>query len=131
MTLTSSPPSRRALRQQSIAVLPPPSTSTRLPTFVTWPKYTDASLSMPTWIFAFASRSEEHTSELQSHSDLHSFPTRRSSDLVAAAQHQHAPADLRDVAEIHRRQPFDADVDLCLRLLAARNVQVASARRAA
>src|SRR5262252_6978031 len=27
------------------------------------------------------SRSEEHTSELQSHSDLHSFPTRRSSDL--------------------------------------------------
>src|SRR5215211_4435900 len=29
-------------------------------------------------------RSEEHTSELQSHSDLHSFPTRRSSDLVLA-----------------------------------------------
>src|SRR5882672_2971350 len=28
-----------------------------------------------------AVRSEEHTSELQSHSDLHSFPTRRSSDL--------------------------------------------------
>src|SRR5476649_572209 len=27
------------------------------------------------------SRSEEHTSELQSHRDLHSFPTRRSSDL--------------------------------------------------
>src|ERR687886_189991 len=26
-------------------------------------------------------RSEEHTSELQLHSDLHSFPTRRSSDL--------------------------------------------------
>src|SRR5437588_206638 len=26
-------------------------------------------------------RSEEHTSELQSHSDLYSFPTRRSSDL--------------------------------------------------
>src|SRR5476649_2557943 len=30
-------------------------------------------------------RSEEHTSELQSHRDLHSFPTRRSSDLVADA----------------------------------------------
>src|SRR5215211_6245519 len=29
----------------------------------------------------FLGRSEEHTSELQSHSDLHSFPTRRSSDL--------------------------------------------------
>src|SRR5476649_2926305 len=32
----------------------------------------------------FDVRSEEHTSELQSHSDLHSFPTRRSSDLVLA-----------------------------------------------
>src|SRR5476649_2022552 len=31
----------------------------------------------------FAARSEEHTSELQSHRDLHSFPTRRSSDLSA------------------------------------------------
>src|SRR5476649_999275 len=30
-------------------------------------------------------RSEEHTSELQSHRDLHSFPTRRSSDLEPAA----------------------------------------------
>src|ERR671932_448446 len=29
----------------------------------------------------FPNRSEEHTSELQSHRDLHSFPTRRSSDL--------------------------------------------------
>src|SRR5476649_1570199 len=35
------------------------------------------------------SRSEEHTSELQSHRDLHSFPTRRSSDLV----HVHVPVD--------------------------------------
>src|SRR5476649_2437083 len=38
-------------------------------------------------IFALAAapdqaRSEEHTSELQSHRDLHSFPTRRSSDLL-------------------------------------------------
>src|SRR5262252_869394 len=31
----------------------------------------------------YPARSEEHTSELQSHRDLHSFPTRRSSDLVA------------------------------------------------
>src|SRR5262252_2685725 len=30
---------------------------------------------------AASARSEEHTSELQSHRDLHSFPTRRSSDL--------------------------------------------------
>src|SRR5882672_3228779 len=33
-----------------------------------------------------AYRSEEHTSELQSHSDLHSFPTRRSSDLIDDAE---------------------------------------------
>src|SRR5215204_4168927 len=32
------------------------------------------------------SRSEEHTSELQSHRDLHSFPTRRSSDLDTASE---------------------------------------------
>src|SRR5476649_2477282 len=32
---------------------------------------------------AHEGRSEEHTSELQSHRDLHSFPTRRSSDLTA------------------------------------------------
>src|SRR5476649_956442 len=31
-------------------------------------------------------RSEEHTSELQSHRDLHSFPTRRSSDLQDMGQ---------------------------------------------
>src|SRR5476649_2130555 len=31
---------------------------------------------------SISERSEEHTSELQSHSDLHSFPTRRSSDLA-------------------------------------------------
>src|SRR5882672_6571980 len=34
-----------------------------------------------------AHRSEEHTSELQSHSDLHSFPTRRSSDLQNMVEH--------------------------------------------
>src|SRR5476649_1367530 len=34
---------------------------------------------------ATITRSEEHTSELQSHSDLHSFPTRRSSDLICPA----------------------------------------------
>src|SRR5882672_1143707 len=33
-------------------------------------------------------RSEEHTSELQSHSDLHSFPTRRSSDLSPSVWHR-------------------------------------------
>src|SRR6476646_6900311 len=38
--------------------------------------------------WAAASRSEEHTSELQSHSDLHSFPTRRSSDLWPSGLHR-------------------------------------------
>src|SRR4030095_17018328 len=33
--------------------------------------------------FLVGTRSEEHTSALQSHRDLHSFPTRRSSDLLA------------------------------------------------
>src|SRR5882672_10740977 len=32
-------------------------------------------------------RSEEHTSELQSHRDLHSFPTRRSSDSAVRDNH--------------------------------------------
>src|SRR5919205_1250449 len=50
-------------------------------------------------------RSEEHTSELQSHSDLHSFPTRRSSDLQAVRRVRsrlflprcgRRPGDLRD-----------------------------------
>src|SRR5215204_5583765 len=39
-------------------------------------------------------RSEEHTSELQSHSDLHSFPTRRSSDpdgLLVGERQRQAP----------------------------------------
>src|SRR5215211_1128792 len=36
--------------------------------------------SQGTGVIAGGSRSEEHTSELQSHRDLHSFPTRRSSD---------------------------------------------------
>src|ERR671917_607783 len=42
--------------------------------------------------FTIFVRSEEHTSELQSHRDLHSFPTRRSSDLGE-------PFDLHDLEE--------------------------------
>ena len=70
ITFTSSPPRRCDVRQQSIAVLPPPSTITRLPIFV-------------------------------------------------------------DVAEGHRRQPVDADVDVRRRFLAAGDIEVAPARRAA
>ena len=47
ITLTSSPPMRFEVRQQSMAVLPPPSTMTRLPILVVWPKDTEDSQSMP------------------------------------------------------------------------------------
>ncbi len=47
ITLTSLPPRRLELRQQSIAVLPPPRTMTRLPIEVRWPNETDDSQSMP------------------------------------------------------------------------------------
>src|ERR687885_359307 len=57
-------------------------------------------------------RSEEHTSELQSHRDLHSFPTRRSSDLAARprrgprARRPHAvPAPLLHAHRARRRLP--------------------------
>src|SRR5262249_45277477 len=49
---------------------------------------------------------------------------------VAAAQHDHALADRRDVAEGHRRQPVDADVDVRRGLLAAGDLQVAAPWRA-
>src|SRR5215204_2963980 len=46
---------------------------------------------------AAVARSEEHTSELQSHRDLHSFPTRRSSDLAEArAEHSQLLEALRE-----------------------------------
>jgi len=52
MTLMSLPPRRRAVRQQSIAVLPTPMMSTRSSIAVTWPKATDSSQSMPMWILS-------------------------------------------------------------------------------
>src|SRR5919202_101258 len=42
------------------------------------------------WYDLSTNRSEEHTSELQSHRDLHSFPTRRSSDLIKS-EHDMGP----------------------------------------
>src|SRR5476649_2529139 len=46
-------------------------------------------------------RSEEHTSELQSHRDLHSFPTRRSSDLC-----------LESVVHVDRANPLAVELDV-------------------
>src|SRR5476649_2213530 len=42
-------------------------------------------------------RSEEHTSELQSHSDLHSFPTRRSSDLCMAGRRRSSRGSSKNI----------------------------------
>ena len=56
MTLTSVAPSRLAERQQSIAVLPTPMMSTRLPTLSTWPKWIDSSHSMPMKIWSVSWR---------------------------------------------------------------------------
>src|ERR687893_742121 len=42
-------------------------------------------------------RSEEHTSALQSHRDLHSFPTRRSSDLASSSTISSRSPRWRDV----------------------------------
>ena len=52
VTFTSMPPSRSAVRQQSMAVLPPPITTTRLPTVCTCSKATEVSQSMPMWMLA-------------------------------------------------------------------------------
>ena len=67
---------------------------------------------------------------------LTSVPPRRSGAAavvhrrVAAAEHDDALSDLRDVAERDRRQPVDADVDVRGGFRAPGNRQVASARRA-
>src|SRR5215218_6516609 len=52
-------------------------------------------------------RSEEHTSELQSHRDLHSFPTRRSSDLEPEATRD----GLHDAPPAHDQLPQGVLVD--------------------
>src|SRR5215211_6249944 len=53
-------------------------------------------------------RSEEHTSELQSHRDLHSFPTRRSSDLNLAPGDERLTR-LRAVHDVRRDEQRDKD----------------------
>src|SRR5882672_8910695 len=63
-----------------------------------------------TWI----ERSEEHTSELQSHSDLHSFPTRRSSDLLRGGYDRRGQRQHRSAVRRHRGSPFGAGPDLDL-----------------
>src|SRR6202022_3748415 len=49
---------------------------------------------------------------------------------VAAAEHDHALADLADMLERHAGEPVDADVNIFGRFLAAGNLELAAARRA-
>src|SRR5476649_2073656 len=62
----------------------------------------------------YNTRSEEHTSELQSHRDLHSFPTRRSSDLHEQRDRGVRPRavarQLADPVPGRRRRSVRADV---------------------
>ena len=64
ITFTSVAPTRSAMRQQSIAVLPTPMISTRSPIFSTCPKCTDSSQSMPMWMFAVPPRGPGASSSL-------------------------------------------------------------------
>src|SRR5215211_5869057 len=83
----------------------------------------------------WCTRSEEHTSELQSHSDLHSFPTRRSSDLEPLGHVELADAHLLDPAVapdprdllalaygavVHAAEGEPADVWVCVEIRDAR-----------
>ncbi len=81
-------------------------------------------------------RARLHLLEARAHDHLHVLAAqaaRRAAAIhrgVAPAQHDHALADLRDVAERHRREPVDADVDIGRGLFPSRDVEVAPARRA-
>src|SRR5690606_15569995 len=77
-----------------------------------------------------------HLVEARAHQHLDvdaTEPARRTAAVhrgIAAAEHQHAPADLRDVAEVDVGQPVEADVDVGRALPPPRQVEVAPARRA-
>ncbi len=80
---------------------------------------------------AFISSKPERTIDLDV---LAAEPARGAAAIhrgVAAAEHDDALADLVDVAERDAGQPVDADMDVLGRFLAAGNVEIAAARRAA
>src|SRR5262249_49360891 len=78
-----------------------------------------------------------HLFEARAHDHLNVLaaePARRAAAIhsgVAAAQHDHTLTDAVDMAERDARQPIDADVDVLGSFLAAGNVKIAPARRAA
>src|SRR5262249_863699 len=85
----------------------------------------------------FLPRARLHLVEARPHSDFYIIPSKAPRGAaavhrgVAAAEHDDALADPAGVAERHRREPVDADVDVLRGLLAAGDVEVAAARRAA
>ena len=74
-----------------------------------------------------------HLLEARAHDDFHVLAADALGSAaavhggVAAAQDDHALADLGGVAEGHRREPVDADVDVLRPLLPPGNIQISSA----
>ena len=87
-------------------------------------------------VFLFPGR-RFHLFEAGAHDHFHVFaaePARGAAAVhggVAAAEHDDPFADAVDVTEGDARQPVDADMDILGRFLAAGNVEIAAARRAA
>ena len=80
---------------------------------------------------AFISSNPDRTMTFTSSPPSRREDRQQSMAVFAAAQHDHALADLVDVAERHRGQPVDADMDIGGGLVPAGDRQVAPARRAA
>src|SRR5260370_1352309 len=84
----------------------------------------------------FFPRGRFHFREARAHDDLHVLAAETAGGAaavhrgVAAAEHDHALADLGDVAERDAGEPVDADMDVGGGLLAAADLEIAPARRA-
>src|SRR6266566_3018585 len=87
-------------------------------------------------VFLFPGR-RLHFLEARAHHDLDVIaaePARRAAAIhrgVSAAEHDHAAADLVSVSEGDAGEPIDADMDMGAGFLAAGELELAPARRAA
>jgi hypothetical protein len=113
MTFTSSPPRRREVRQQSMAVLPPPSTMTRLPILSMCSNETLESQSMPIWMLAPASfcpgkpRSRPRGAPVPTNTASQPWPALLS--VNPRACRNASPARSEDVVRLLRRSRFPAN----------------------